>query len=142
MSITTAMSGFMICMMDIPADFIASNSKFSPKLPIVMIAAKSITIGRPSGIMFVVAYAISSIMTPASRPFPVNSSMYRHTKFIIKTNMTMKNVTIRGPKYALSTNLCMVFIRIGRLKSLVVNDLRRRERIMILAEDTVIILQR
>ena len=30
------------------------------------------------------------MMIPALRPFPTSSSMYRHTKFIISTNMTMK----------------------------------------------------
>ena len=35
---------------------------------------------------------------PALNPLPTSSSMYRHTMFIISTNMTMKNVKIIGPR--------------------------------------------
>ena len=38
------------------------------------------------------------MMMPAERPLPTNSSIYRHTMFIIKTNITMKKVRIIGPR--------------------------------------------
>ena len=63
-----------------------------------MIADSSMASGRPSGIMLAVAQAMSSIMTLTSRPFPTRSSIYLHTKFIISTNCTMKNVMSNGPR--------------------------------------------
>ena len=83
---------------DMPADFIANSSKCSPRLPIAMIADKSIERGKPSGIIFAVAQTNSSAMVETSRPLPVSSSIYRHTKFIISTNCTMKKVATRGPR--------------------------------------------
>ena len=90
--------GFIICISDIPADFIASNSKFSPRLPIVIIVARRIANGIPIGIIFIVAYIMSSIMTLGSRPLPTNSSIYRHTKFIIRIKMMIRKVSTSGPR--------------------------------------------
>ena len=64
----------------------------------VMIVASMMASGRPIGIMFAVAYMMSSMMTHGSSPLPTNSSMYFHTKFIIRTKITMKKVIIIGPR--------------------------------------------
>ena len=82
-----------------------------------MIEDSSRARGRPKGIMFAVAQTTSSAMVKNSRPLPVSSSIYRHTKFIIRMKSTMKNVAASGPMYALITRRCTRVIIIAMMIS-------------------------
>ncbi len=94
---------------EMPADFMASSSLFSPRLPIVMMAAKRVASGRAMGMFMAAAYPNNSRITPNSSPLPTRSSMYLQRKFIRKMNATMKNVRTIGPMYDFRMNLSRVF---------------------------------
>jgi hypothetical protein len=102
--------GLMIRGREIPADFMASNSLFSPIPPIVINEAKRVDKGRAMGTNPAEAYSRSSAITSALKPFPTRSSMYFHRNCISRINMTMKKVRSKGPRYVFKTNRCKRFI--------------------------------
>ena len=96
---------------EIPAAFIASNSLFSPLLPIVMIEAKSVARGSDIGINVADPHPKNSTIIEKLNPFPTSSSMYNHKNCIISTNVTNVNATKKGQKKDCNINLSSFFIK-------------------------------
>lgn len=105
----TAIRGVSTRTSEIPAAFIASNSLFSPKPPIVIIEASRVARGRARGIKVAAPHPINSRITPKLNPFPTSSSIYSHKKCIIRIKITMRNVSINGPRNDWIMNLSNFF---------------------------------
>src|SRR5690606_38896816 len=101
----------MAFLIEIPAAFIAVSSELSPKLPKVIIEERSMAKGRAMETLVAEAYHKSCKITYQSKPFPIRSSMYLNKNSINNTNITMKNVAIKGGMKALSTRTCIFFTR-------------------------------
>ena len=83
---------------DMPADFIATSSKLSPRLPKVMIDEMRIAIGIARVESVALAYHTNFMIVINGNPLPTRSSMYFHNVCIINTKNAIKNVTINGPR--------------------------------------------
>ena len=104
MKIVTKTNGIIIRGREIPADFIASNSLFSPKFPSVISDARSVAKGSAMGTSPAEAYTSNSTITFHSSPLPTKSSIYFQRNCIKRMNMAMKKVITSGPRYDLSMN--------------------------------------
>jgi hypothetical protein len=101
--------GLMNLCKETPADFMAVNSKCSPKLPKVMMEESRIAKGNAIGTNLAEAYKINSAIIVHSNPFPAKSSMYFQRNCINRINSETKNVAITGPKNDFRINLCSRF---------------------------------
>ncbi len=90
---------------EMPEDFMATSSKFSPSLPKVIIEDSKMAIGNASVTNVALAYTINLVSVKTSRPLPTRSSMYFQRICIISTKRVIKNVTINGPIKALRISL-------------------------------------
>ncbi|OQC44775.1 MAG: hypothetical protein BWX59_01693 [Bacteroidetes bacterium ADurb.Bin028] len=97
-SMVTNISGTIILGSDIPADFMARSSLFSPRFPKVISEASSVANGRAIGTRPAEAYISNSTITSHSSPLPTKSSMYFHRNCIRSMNMAMKKVITNGPR--------------------------------------------
>ena len=77
---------------DIPADFMAISSKFSPRLPKFMSAAKSMANGNAMGTVCSVVYQKNSASTFHSTPFPISSARCFQVNCIMRIRIQMKKV--------------------------------------------------
>ena len=96
---------------EIPADFIATNSDFSPNAPKVITEAKSMEIGRARGTNRIEAKNNSSPISFISSPFPTKSSIHFHKNCIKSRKIAIKKVAINGPKKDLIMKRCSFFIQ-------------------------------
>ena len=80
-----------------PADFIATSSKLSPRFPKVMIDEIRIAMGIVKVSKEALAYHKNCPIVKKSRSLPTRSSIYFHKLCIISTKKVIKNVTINGP---------------------------------------------
>ena len=95
---------------EMPADFIATSSKLSPRLPNVMMDEIKIAIGMAKDDKVALAYHTNFMMVIKGSPLPTRSSIYFHKVCIISTKNAIKKVTINGPKKDLSISLSNFFI--------------------------------
>jgi hypothetical protein len=95
---------------EMPEDFIATNSKLSPRLPKVMIEEISMAIGIANIRSDALAYHKNCPIVSRSRSLPTRSSMYFHRLCIINTNNAIKKVTTKGPINDLRISLSNFFI--------------------------------
>lgn len=100
---------------EIPADFMATNSKLSPRFPKVIIDEMRIAIGIARVSSVALAYHTNVMMVKKSNPLPTKSSIYFHSVCIINTKSAIKKVTINGPMKDLSISLSSFFIIIKTL---------------------------
>ena len=98
---------------EIPADFMATNSKLSPRLPKVMMEEIKIASGNANGIAVAVTYAVSSKMLVSSNPLPTKSSIYFQKNCITNTKRVMKKVAMKGPTKDFKISLSSFLIMIG-----------------------------
>ena len=94
---------------EIPADFIATSSKLSPKFPKVMMDEIRMAIGIARDESVALAYHTNLIMVIKGNPLPTRSSMYFHNVCIIKTKNAIKKVMINGPRKDLRISLSNFF---------------------------------
>jgi hypothetical protein len=85
-------SGRMIRNRDMPADFIAVNSNFSPKFPNVIKEASSMARGNAIGTNVVMAYRKNSPRTDHAIPLPTSSVTCFHKNCINKMKIQIRNV--------------------------------------------------
>ena len=88
-------SGCMMRNNEMPADFIAVSSNFSPKLPNVIKEANKIDNGNANGTTDATAYTKNSANTCSSTPFPTKSLTCIHTNCISKINTLTTSVMNR-----------------------------------------------
>ena len=119
MKTETTSNGLMKRSKEMPADFIATNSKLSPRLPNVMIEDIKIDNGNANGIAVAVTYAVSLRMFEKSNPLPTKSSMYFQKNCITRINRVMKKVAMNGPMKDLSISLSSFFITVCGLQELI-----------------------
>jgi len=108
--IDTQINGRMNRSKEIPEDFIATNSKLSPRLPKVMMEEIKIAIGIASVNKDALAYHIKVMIVTKSNPLPTRSSMYFHSVCIINTKNAIKKVAMKGPMKDFSISLSSFFI--------------------------------
>ena len=94
----------------IPADFIATSSKLSPRLPKVIILESSRASGNARGTLNAATKPVSFARVKKSRPLPTRSSIYNQKNCITKTNNVMRNVARNGPMKALMIRASSFFI--------------------------------
>jgi hypothetical protein len=80
----------------IPAAFMATNSKLSPKLPKVIMDENSNANGSAVVKVLTDTRPINSRMVIKSSPFPTKSSMYNQKNCIVNTNIQMANAAKNG----------------------------------------------
>src|SRR5438046_3748787 len=97
---------------EMPEDLMATNSKFSPSFPNVIIEDNKIAMGNASVTKVALAYTKNFPSVSASNPLPTRSSIYFHKVCIIKTNRVIKNVTMKGPIKALRMSLSNFLITV------------------------------
>ena len=85
-------SGAIALMREIPADFMASNSRFSPKFPNIINDASKIDNGNAMGINWRAAYKNISPSTFNPNPLPIISSTYFHKNCINTRKRHIANV--------------------------------------------------
>ena len=95
---------------EIPDDFIATSSKFSPILPNVIIEDRRTLSGSARGTSVVDIYISNCISIHMLRPLPIISSMYSQKNCIINTKRATKKVTMKGPIKLLMSNMSSFFI--------------------------------
>lgn len=95
---------------EIPADFMATNSKVSPRFPNVIIDDNNIANGRAKGISVAETYIINFKMIIKSKPLPTKSSIYNQKNCITNTNNDIKKVAKKGPIKDLRINVSNFFI--------------------------------
>jgi hypothetical protein len=88
-----------------PADFIATSSYVSPRLPKVMSEESKTASGRANGTKAALWYMINSKIIPALNPLPTKSSMYNQKNCNTNTKSVMKKVATKGPTNALVISL-------------------------------------
>ena len=107
---SVTIKGRMICINDTPADFMASNSRRSPKFPKVINEANRIAKGSAIGTRNKAAYINISANTGIPRPFPTISSMYRQRNCINTINRQIPNVIRNNGRNVCSINVYNRFI--------------------------------
>ena len=95
-----------------PAAFIATSSKLSPRLPNVIMEEKRRERGSAIGTQISVTSPTSFKMVKRSRPFPTRSSIYNQKNWSIRTKEVIKKVAINGPTKAFSINVSSFFITV------------------------------
>ena len=108
--IDTNISGRIKRSREIPADFMATNSKLSPRFPKVIIEEIRMAIGIAKARREAPAYQINCPMVTISKPLPTKSSIYFQSICIINTNTAMKKVIMKGPIKVLRISLSNFFI--------------------------------
>ena len=93
----TTINGLIILNREIPADFRASNSFFSPKLPNAIMEASSTDNGRARGTQLADAYKRSSKMIFDSSPLPIKSSTYSHRNCMSSMSIQIIKLSRNGP---------------------------------------------
>ena len=109
----TRINGRINCWRDIPEDLMAVSSRFSPRLPKVMIEESKTARGNAKGTRVAEAYSNNSRIISKSNPLPARSSMRFHRNCIISMNKATKKVATRGLENSLSSNLCNRFNRLS-----------------------------
>ena len=107
--------GFKNLKKEIPADLMATNSKFSPKFPSVMIDESSMANGNASGTAVAEKNTINLMIVPKSNPLPTKSSIYNQKNCITKTKSEIKNVAKKGPMKERSISMSSFFITLAFL---------------------------
>ena len=77
---------------DMPADFIAVSSKFSPKLPKVINEANRMANGKAMGTNVKMAYKKNSAKTDHDTPLPTSSEMCFQRNCINKIKIQIRKV--------------------------------------------------
>jgi hypothetical protein len=80
-----------------PADFMATNSKLSPKCPNVIIDESKRASGKARGTIEAAYKPINFEIIEKSSPLPTRSSIYSHKNCITNTNNAIKKVAKNGP---------------------------------------------
>ena len=106
---TAKNNGRIILYKDIPEDFKAVSSWFSPSLPNAIKDASKIANGKANGTNVGIMYTTISNMIGHSSPFPIRSSIYFHTFCIRSIKSIVKNEPINGLVNAFNTSLSRVF---------------------------------
>ena len=100
----------MIRIKDTPADFIASNSKRSPRFPNVINEASRIASGKAMGTRNSAAYINISANMGMPKPLPTISSIYLHRNCINTINRQMPNVMKNNGRNVCNINVYNRFI--------------------------------
>ena len=108
--IVTIINGLIKRKSGIPADFMATISKVSPRLPNVIMDDSSKAKGKAIGIKVAATYKINFSMIIASNPLPTKSSMYSQKNCMMSTKMEIKKVAKNGPIKALIMSMSSFFI--------------------------------
>ena len=96
MKIMKKMRGAMIRCREMPADFRAISSEFSPRFPKVMMLASRIARGRAIGTRLADTYISSSVITVNDNPLPASSSIHFQRNCMRRMKIVMKKVRING----------------------------------------------
>jgi hypothetical protein len=115
MKIINTSNGLINLRKEIPDDLMATNSKFSPMLPNVIIEASKILRGNANGTSVVDMKISNWRIVQAFTPLPISSSMYNQKNCMTNTKSATKKVTINGP----------VKLRTMRKSSFFINTRRR-----------------
>jgi len=90
---------------EMPADFIATSSKLSPRFPNVINDESKTANGNASGTRAAVWYQVNSRMMPVLNPLPTKSSIHNQKNCMIKTKRVIKKVATNGPINALMISM-------------------------------------
>ena len=110
MNMMNISSGLIKRRNEMPEDFIATSSKFSPMLPNVIIDARRMLNGKASGTRVVDIYTSNWMIVQMFIPLPMSSSIYSQKNCITKTKRDIKKVTINGPTKLRMINMSSFFI--------------------------------
>lgn len=95
---------------EIPADFIATSSKLSPRFPNVINDDSRTANGNANGTSAAVWYQVNSRMMPVLNPLPTKSSIHNQKNCMINTKRVIKNVATNGPMKAFIINMSSFLI--------------------------------
>jgi len=96
---------------EMPADFMATSSKLSPRFPNVINDESKTANGRANGTSAAVWYHVNSRMIPVLNPFPTKSSIHNQKNCMINTKSVIKNVATNGPMNAFIINISSFLIK-------------------------------
>ena len=98
-------NGFINLKREIPADFMATISNVSPKLPKVMMLDNNIAIGMANGKPCKTTKPISLMNVVKFKPLPTISSIYNQKNCKVSIKIANRKVAKKGPINARITNI-------------------------------------